>query len=138
MKFTNLIAIAAALVSALGALMAWISNKRARAISANGQIGSILIELNQIFVDRPELRPYFIEGGKLPKGQEQKAKALASMYLNILETVWSMEHIMNSRERVSWTKYIQHQIRSVPVVNNLYELQKEWYPNLNTMLDKTH
>lgn len=136
MKLTNLTAIVAALISALGALTAWISNKRARAINANGQIGSILIELNQIFVDQPELRPYFIEGGKLPKGQEQKAKALASMYLNILETVWSMKDVMNNHERVSWVKYIRHQIRSVPIVNNLYELQKEWYPNLNRIVNK--
>ena len=136
MTLSVFIAITAAIVSALGAFTAWVSNKRAREISASGQIGLILIELNQIFINQPELRPYFLEGGKLPKGQEQKAKALASMYLNTLETVWSMEHTMDNRERASWTKYIRHQIRSVPIVNDLYELQKEWYPNLNTMVDR--
>ncbi len=137
MNSTELVAIVAAIVSALAALSAWVSNKRAREINANGQIGSILIELNQIFVNQPELRPYFLEGGKLPKGQEQKAKAQASMYLNILETVWSMENILDNHERASWTKYIRHQIRSVPIVNDLYELQQEWYPHLNRMVDKT-
>lgn len=125
-----------AVVSMLGALMAWISNKRARAVSANGQIGSILIQLNRIFIDQPELRPYFIEGGKLPKGQEQKAKALASMYLNTLDTVWSMEEAMNDNDRVAWLKYIPYQIRSVPIINQLYESQREWYSNLNRIMDK--
>lgn len=136
MELTAYIAITAALVSAAGALTAWIANKRARAINASGQIGSLLIELNRIFVDQPDLRPYFIEGGKLPKGQEQKAKALASMYLNVLEMVWSMEDVMAKHERTAWIHYIQYQIRSVPIVDNLYELQKEWYPNLNRTVDK--
>lgn len=133
---TNWIAIIAASISALGAFAAWISNKRAREISASGQIGSLLIQLNQIFVDQPELRPYFIEGGKLPKGQEQKATALASMYLNILEMIWSMDNTMDKSERLSWINYIHYQIRSVPIVNSLYERQVEWYPNLNRMMDK--
>ncbi|HSX30467.1 MAG TPA: hypothetical protein VLE99_00945 [Candidatus Saccharimonadales bacterium] len=133
---TNWIAIVAASISALGAFAAWISNKRARKISASGQISSLLIELNRIFVGQPELRPYFIEGGKLPKGQEQKAKALASMYLNILEMIWSMEDTMNKPERLAWAKYIHHQIRSVPIVHNLYKRQEEWYPNLIRTMGK--
>jgi len=136
MKLVNWIAVIAAIVSALGAASAWVSSTRARKVTASGQIGAVLIELNQIFVNQPDLRPYFIEGGKLPKGQEQKAKALASMYLNILETIWAMEGSMNSDEQVSWTKYIIHQIRTVPIVNDLYEKQKEWYPNLNDIMDK--
>jgi hypothetical protein len=136
METTTWIAVAAALVSALAALTAWISNKRARTVNANGQIGSILIQLNRIFVEQPELRPYFIEGGELPKGQEQKAKALASMYLNIMETVWSMEEIMNNNDRAAWLKYIRHQIRSVPIVDELYESQREWYSNLDRVMDK--
>ncbi len=136
MSLTTWISVVGAVVSMLGALMAWISNKRARAVSANGQIGSILIQLNRIFIDQPELRPYFIEGGKLPKGQEQKAKALASMYLNTLDTVWSMEEAMNDNDRVAWLKYIPYQIRSVPIINQLYESQREWYSNLNRIMDK--
>jgi hypothetical protein len=136
MPFTTWIAIAAAILSALGALMAWIANKRARTVNANGQIGSILLQLNRIFVEQPELRPYFIEGGKLPKSQEQKAKALASMYLNTLETIWSMEEIMNDSDRAAWIKYIPHQTRTVPIINELYESQREWYSNLTRIMDK--
>jgi hypothetical protein len=134
MKLTVWIAIAGAIISALGALAAWSSNKRARAISANGQIGAILIQLNRIFIEQPELRPYFIEGGALPKGQEQKAKALASMYLNTLDMVWSMEEVMSDNDRAAWRKYIPHQIRSVPIVNELYESQREWYSNLDKVV----
>lgn len=136
MKLVNWIAVIAAAISAISATSAWVSSKRARKVTASGQIGAVLIELNQVFVNQPELRPYFIEGAKLPKGQEQKAKALASMYLNILETVWSMEGSMNSKEQVSWTKYIRHQIRTVPIVDDLYERQKEWYPNLNNIMEE--
>lgn len=136
MRLTIWIAVASAVVSALGALTAWISNRRARIVNANGQIGSILIQLNRIFIEQPELRPYFIEGGKLPKGQEQKAKALASMYLNTLDTVWSMEEVMNNNDRAAWSKYIHYQIRSVPIIDQLYESQREWYSNLTRIMDK--
>jgi len=47
-----------------------------------------------------------------------------------------MEGSMNNNEQISWTKYIRHQIRTVPIVNDLYEKQKEWYPNLNYILDE--
>ena len=134
MSFSTWIADSGAVISALAALMAWISNKRARTVNANGQIGAILIQLNRIFIDQPEFRPYFIEGGELPEGQEQKAKALASMYLNILETVWSMEEVMNDKDRAAWLKYIHHQIRSVPIINQLYESQQEWYSNLERIM----
>jgi hypothetical protein len=136
MKLINWIAVVSAVISALGAFTAWISNKRARTVSANGQIGSILIQLNHIFINQPELRPYFMEGGKLPKGQEQKAKAVASMYLNILEAAWSMEGDMSNQDRTAWLNYIPHQIRSVPIINDLYESQREWYSNLNRIMDK--
>lgn len=136
MNLTICVAVISAIVSILAALTAWISNKRERTISANGQIGSILIQLNRIFIELPELRPYFIEGGKLPKGQEQKAKALASMYLNTLDMVWSMEEVMNDNDRAAWLKYIPHQIRSVPIIDQLYESQREWYSNLNRIMDK--
>lgn len=136
MKLTIWISVVAAAISALGAVAAWVANKRARTVNANGQIGAILIQLNQIFIEQPELRPYFIEGGELPKGQEQKAKAMASMYLNILDTVWSMEEAMDDRDRAAWMKYIHHQIRSVPIINTLYEKQREWYSNLNEIMNK--
>lgn len=118
--------------------MAWIASRRARAVTARGQIGSIVIQLNQIFIDQPELRPYFIESGKLPKGQEQKAKALASMYLNILESIWSLRGALDANERLAWVKYIQHQIKTVPIVNDLYQRQKDWYPNINRVMEKTY
>ena len=133
---TTWIAVTGAIVSALGAVTAWISYKRERKVNANGQIGSILIQLNRVFIDQPELRPYFIEGGKLPKGQEQKAKAVASMYLNILDTVWAMEEVMNDNDRAAWLKYIHHQIISVPIIDQLYESQREWYSNLTRIMDK--
>ncbi len=138
MKFTNWIAILAAIISAGAATAAWIAAKHTRKISANGQIGAILIQMIQIFVEQPELRPYFLEEGKLPKGQEQKAKALASMLLNILETVWSMESVMTDAERTAWSKYVRYQIKSVPIVHDLYKTQKEWYAHLNMLMDDAH
>jgi len=136
MTFSSWISVAAAIISALGALMVWVANKRMRRISANGQIGSLLIQLNHLMVEEPDLRPYFVEGGKLPRGKEQKAKALASMYLNLLETIWSFEGTMNDVDKTAWIKYINFQVRKVPIVNDMYEAQREWYSNLNKILDK--
>ena len=56
MKTVNWITVLAAVVSALGAMSAWVSSKRIRKVSASGQIGSALIQLNQIFVNQPEQR----------------------------------------------------------------------------------
>jgi hypothetical protein len=136
MILTTWIAVVGALISAIAASSAWVSNRRAREVNANGQIATLLIQLNQIFVDQSDLRPYFIEGGKLPKGQEQKARALASMYLNILEAIWSLENVMDKQEQIAWRKYTHYQIRSVKIVNDLYTRQEEWYPNLSRMMDE--
>lgn len=137
MTLTIWLAITSAFIAAIAAFSAWESSRRARVAIANGQIGALVIQLNQIFIDQPELRPYFIEDGKLPKGQEQKAKAVASMYLNLLEAIWSLENLMGKQEQVAWQKYTHFQIRCVAIVDELYTQQQEWYPNINRIMDKT-
>ncbi|MEI9914061.1 MAG: hypothetical protein WDN66_03710 [Candidatus Saccharibacteria bacterium] len=134
MTATNLISITAAVVAALAAGLAWFMAHRTRALTTYYQINSSLIELNQIFIDSPELRPYFMEGGKLPKGQEQKAKALASLILNTFEAICSQKITLGEVEHASWKGYITHQIKSVKIVNDAYQTEKEWYPNITAMI----
>ena len=135
MKDSLWISVIAAVVAACAAAISWRMSKKQLTTFTYHNIGISYISLNQIFIDNPELRPYFIEGGKLPNGQTQKAKAIAAMILNILESTWSQNDAMGKTEARSWQKYIEHQIRSVKIVNDLYEEQKEWYPSLAEVLD---
>ena len=137
MQSSKYIAIIAAAISLFGALTAWINVKRATTLNTYSRVGDSLIKLNQIFVDAPQLRPYFIEGKKqIPKGQEDKARAIAVMVLNILENIWSQRQAMGKEECEAWKRYISHQIQSVELVNNAYKEREDWLPNLKQAVKK--
>lgn len=132
------IAIAAAIISLFGALTAWAVAKRASTLGTYGRVGESLIRLNGIFVDNPELRPYFIDGKKsYPKGQENKAKAIAVMMLNIFEEIWSQRLAMGREERLAWGEYIANQIQSVRLIRQSYQEKSSWYPNLKRLIEPT-
>lgn len=135
MTVGNWISIGAAVISASAAGIAWYMARRTRSLSTYFQTNSSLVQLNQIFIDYPDLRSYFIEGGKLPKNQAQKAKAIGSLILNTLEAVASQEIAMGRNELDAWKGYIKHQIRSVKIINELYESQKQWYPHLTNIIE---
>ncbi len=134
MKVGDEIAIGAAVVSLLGAASAWWQARQAAAFDAYQGIGTLLVPLNQVFVDHPELGPYFLEGGTLPNGSDQKAKAVASMILNILEAVCSQEQAMGREERKAWKSYTAHEVTSVAMINDIYTDRPEWYPNIERVL----
>jgi hypothetical protein len=135
MHLSDNIAIAAAAISLVGAATAWLQARRASTLDIYSRTGDTYIQLNKVFIKNPELRPYFVEGEKkLPKGQEQKAKAVAIMMVNVLEQIWSQRGSMGKKERAAWEDYINKQVRSVELVNNAYKWKKDWYPNLKQIL----
>ncbi len=136
MKNTSWVAVVAAVISALGALSAWWGVRKTRTLNVYHQTGITMVQLNQIFIEQPELRPYFIENGKLPKGLEQKAKALASLMLNDFEIIFSLDSALGKKERRAWKLYADHQIKKVPIAHELYKQNGKWYPNLVRVMEK--
>jgi hypothetical protein len=135
MNLSDDVAIVAATISLVGAATAWLQAKRASTLDIYSRTGDTYIQLNKIFVRNPQLRPYFVEGEKrLPRGEEQKAKAIAIMMINILEQIWSQRASMGKKERLAWEDYINQQVHSVALVNDAYQQRKDWYPNLKLIL----
>lgn len=131
------IAVVAAVISFAAALTASLQVRRGATLGTYNKVGESLIRLNSIFVENPELRPYFFEGKKsYPKSQENKAKAIAIMMLNIFEEIWSQRNAMGNEERRAWEEYINSQIESVELIRKSYKEKSDWFPNLKKLKTK--
>ncbi len=138
MKANNYIAIGAAIVSLLGATTAWWQARRATMLDTKNRVGEALLKINQIFVDDPLLWPYFFEGKKpIPQAHEARAKAIATIMINIFEEIWSQRDGMTPAEERSWGSYIRHQVQSADIINVAYKRERDWYPNLQGLLEKS-
>ncbi len=93
------------------------------------------MRLNQIFIDEPSLRPYFFEVEEsIPKGMEQKAKAIAWATLNIYESIWARRSSMDKDVETAWRHYICEHVPRVPLLRSIYSEHRDWYPTLKQIV----
>jgi hypothetical protein len=100
-------------------------------------------ELQQIFVERPELWPYFYHGrdfepDTLPETAAQlEAIALLKLdYFELIEMIYRTD--LMDQENVAGTRaYILHSIENSPVLRRVYERHRDWYPKLQRYFGQT-
>jgi hypothetical protein len=99
-------------------------------------------EMQQIFVERPELWPYFHHGQDLapdtPPETVAQLEAIALLkldYFELIEMIYRVD--LMDEENVAGTRsYMLHGIRNSPVLRRLYERHRDWYPKLRGYFDE--
>lgn len=92
-------------------------------------------DISKIFVDKPQLRPYFYEGKKLNQGDPNynSVMAVAEMYLDFYESlqddyVYALRGMEKGGEyRQKWDVYFKSMFATSPALCALAKDHQSWY-----------
>jgi hypothetical protein len=111
--WTLLVQIVGTIISGAALLAVVISLQqvnRSLRTNAVGKIYSEIHEVHHVFIQYPQLRPFFFHDALISEGDEEymRCRSVAEMYLDIFEHVYQLrEHGFNDTE-TNWTQYIGH------------------------------
>jgi hypothetical protein len=149
LSLTNIVAIVG-LIGAIASvgLLAWqtravadqakISNRIAQA-SIISNSSNNLREFFLIFIEHPELRPYFYESKKPPSWGVKRTRliVLAEMLGDIFEDGLVAHHLVPTiRSYDDWVKYCSTVLAASPILKETMELHPGWWPRLRDLTSK--
>jgi hypothetical protein len=100
-------------------------------MTVHGQRESSTLTLDRLFVEYPDLRPYFYDGVDIDAKDPsfRRVQALAEMHLDVFdyklkhaETFAAYQPFREAEER-----WIRDMFRSSPILRRYCELRKGWY-----------
>jgi hypothetical protein len=150
---TKTSALLTTLAAGVFAFYAWLksrssdhSAKRARAAAeiaertlhttVNQYAAQLVIEAGKMFIDHPQLRPYFFHGKPWPEPQPadlQLALAIGQSHLDVMETIWDHHEDIDADDVDAWREWM-HEVMEAPIVQRGYE--PRWYPSITQMLEE--
>ena len=116
------------------------TNKASEALesSAYQTISSQLLDLNKLFVDKSELRPYFFSGKDLTEADAEYTKiytqviSIADLQLDFFDSFWTQaDHISDLRNDSAgwkaWDQYITDSFANSPIMCRRLSQVQRWY-----------
>ena len=136
MGSAQIVSVIALAVSISAALFSYRLSRRSFKISAYHGATDRTLQLDQVFVNHPLLRPYFVDGVPVPEEGAVDAElrhrilAVAEFAVDILEDCWDNEDCYAGEDRDAWMRWIYQVFDSAPACQDLYAGAVDWYPSL--------
>ena len=95
------------------------------------------LEISRLFLEHPDLRPYFFSGKTIHESHPDylQAEAVAEVMLDIFWTMMSQarriqdDEYTNEETRAQWALYIGDCFASSPLLTSFLIKRKDWYGN---------
>lgn len=103
-------------------------------VSALNTVLSSLREVYMVFIDHPELRPYFYGGQGMPRSRRlrRQVNTVAEMLADVLESGLLQYRLAPASESSEiWEDYCRHMLAQSPALCELARKYPEWWPELN-------
>jgi hypothetical protein len=92
------------------------------------QITTMCVQRDQIFIEHPDLWPYFYEGRKEPRSRRRRAKVFAmSRVLANLANGLASEKVRDDFDG-HWNKYYQYMYENSPSFQRFWKEQGQFWP----------
>lgn len=112
------------------------SNSRAGVVTG---LTTLITDVDQAFVDRPELWKYFNDCEAVPsKGNEEgdRARAVAMTMANVLDHIVEHRRKVKRETRESWLRYVAEVYEKSPVFREVLTEHSSWWPGLQRQIGK--
>ncbi len=111
-------------------------------LAVNDAFYATAFEMQQIFVEHPELWPYFHEGKDVEEGAPAEKIALLEAigllrldYFELIQMIYRADLMMDEEDIEATRKYMRHGIDNSPVLRRLFARHRDWYPKLQPFFD---
>lgn len=138
MEAATIVSIVALVVSAASAVYAYRQGRRTLRVTTYQGATDLTLQLDQVFIDHPELRPYFYERRQPPESDNNdelrnRVLAAAEYALDIFECIWDHQDTYEENDKDSWRDWINDMFTSAPACRALYVEERDWYPALQKL-----
>ncbi len=111
-------------------------------LAVNDAFYAKAFEMQQIFVEHPELWPYFHEGKDIEQGATPEKIALLEAvgllkldYFELIRMIYRADLMMDEEDIEATRLYMRHGIDNSPVLRRLFARHRNWYPKLQPFFD---
>lgn len=136
MDASQIISIVALVVSLAAAIFSYRLSRRSFKVNAYHGASDRTLQMDQVFIAHPLLRPYFSDGEPVPAGDcadhelRQRVLAVAEFVTDILEDCWDNEDCYAGEDRDAWRDWIYDVFNASPACCEHYARNVPWYPTL--------
>jgi hypothetical protein len=98
-----------------------------------------LQSVERVFIDKPELRPYFHDGKRCPRDGDtrQLVETVANMYADALEVgLLTNQKIQATDSEDDWTDYCTYMLGMSPTLALIVCAHPKWWPSLAVICDE--
>ena len=94
-------------------------------------VPQLMIEIDRLFVDRPELKPYFYRNKPISKDdpEYERVMSVAEILLDFMDFVTAVEPALPEYDWDSWKCYFQELAGTSPALRLYWEECGHWYPD---------
>lgn len=105
-------------------------SQRTNEVDVYFRVAVICRDLDEFFVDRPELRPYFYENKKLPRSKRERDRldATSEMLIDLAESIIASAPGLGSMA-VDWHKYFAFLYRNSEALRQHWAKHSYYYPD---------
>jgi hypothetical protein len=130
---SNLVAGLALLLSGLS----WMISKRGIRNSSYTDTTTMVLDIDRMLVEYPQLRPYFHENQECPRNDPgyHRVVAAADLYLDVAEHIWHHHVEYVDTDAIGWREWIHELFQRSPVLRSIMIDQGYLYPALTDVLD---
>lgn len=131
----SIVALALSIAAAVfSTYVAYSANRQSDIIATYNSLTSLVLEIDKIFIEYPDLRPYFYNNTPLPADMQEQDRnrtlAIAELYLDILECIWDRQPEFSKEDEASWRDWILDAFSTSPILSSHYSENRSWYPTL--------
>lgn len=137
MNSSDILSIVAIVVALLSTAYIYRLSQRAHRVSTYYGVIGLFRDLTRIFIEHPELRPYFYDGKPVDvddKLRHYKIQAAAEAVLDSFEWIWRRRIELNTKGEDGWRAYIVETFSSSPALQQHYARFSSWYPGITQLI----
>jgi len=144
MSASDIVAVVALVASIASAIYAYRQGRRTLKVTTYQGATDLTLQLDQVFIEYPQLRPFFYEGRPTPDANSgdddlrHRVLATAEYALDIFECIWDHRDTYDQADRESWKVWICDMIAQSPACSALYVAERDWYPALQDLDPRPH
>lgn len=105
---------------------------RASQAAAYHNIVTAMSDIERLFFENPELRPYFYDDKELDhKGKDaDRVCILAEMFVDFMDNAMVQSNLLESYEWTGWEDYFRDIYKSSPAIRSYWREHRQWYSDL--------
>lgn len=104
-------------------------HKQNRAIGAQN-IGQVMHDLNKLFLEMPELHPYFAGGLEAPTDDEilrTRVQVMAEMFVDFMAMTLNQAPLLPADHVEGWRRYFADLAKGSPAIQDFWRANCQWY-----------